>query len=102
MPPTMMVTSGPLAAELLLLELPPELLAPPALAAPDEPEALLAQAAIVVAARSAAPTALMRLVFMNSPLSFTDCCRGMRDAGWSRRGWVTRWPHLRASVAAST
>jgi hypothetical protein len=65
-----MMVTGSLLPE--LLELLPELLLElllelPALL-PELPEALFAQAAMVVAARSAAPTALMRLVFMK--LSF--------------------------------
>src|SRR6476660_4793925 len=65
MPPTMMVTCGESAAGALDDE-------PPAAAAPLDPEALLAQAAMLVAARRATPAAPSRLVFMNSPLSAED------------------------------
>src|SRR6478672_173740 len=92
MPPTMMVTVGAFA------------FAVPAAAAPalDEPEALLAQAAMVVAARKAAPAAPMRLVFISSPLSLCWMVRWVlgraawvrgRAGGWSRwSGYSTAAP----------
>src|SRR6478736_6214304 len=63
MPPTMIVTVGALASTV----------AAPAPAAVVEPDALLAQAAIVVAARKAAPAAPMRLVFMELSFESVAC-----------------------------
>src|SRR5690242_9902187 len=89
MPPTMMVTVGALALAVPAAAAP----APPAV---EDPEALLAQAAIVVAARKAAPAAPIRLVFMNSPLSLVlVVLLVVVRTGWSRC-WV-RWVRARAT-----
>src|SRR6478672_5053776 len=100
MPPTMIVTVGAFA------------FAVPAAAAPalDEPEALLAQAAMVVAARKAAPAAPMRLVFISSPLSLCWMVRWVLGrAEWvrgrpvgGRAGRATRRRHLRGSAAGAS
>src|SRR5690349_803423 len=90
MPPTMIVTVGALLSTV------------PALV--GAPEALLAQAAMVVAARKAAPAAPMRLVFME--LSFESGAAGVRGcccrAAASRGAAATRRRHLRGTAGAAS